>query len=161
MISNSTRQEPSATLFRKSKILSVYSVNTLLTCVFMFKFIYHRQNFPDTFHNFFLLLSDIHSSSMRQSKDFHLPYCRTSNRYFFIIFRGPRLWNSLNTTVKSSSSLITFKTIFKNILYLNRILCDWVCITPLAHLKCSNFCFDYFFFSFFFSCFFAIHVFFV
>ncbi len=98
MISNFTSQKPFAPLFRKFKLLSVFSVNTLQTCKFMYKFITHKQDLSDTFNNYFLLSSDIHSF---QRGAYPLSFYRTCNHQFSIKFSGPQLCNSLDRSLKS------------------------------------------------------------
>ncbi len=110
MISNSTNQAPSAPLFSKFKLLSIFSINRFQTCLFMFKFIHYKQDIPGTFHKFFLLSSDIHSYPVRGLKNFHLPLCRTSSHKSFIKFHGPQLWNSLDRSLKLISSYKMFRT---------------------------------------------------
>ncbi len=111
-----------------------------LTCLFMFKFIYHKQNLPDTFHIFFFY----HQTFILIQQDVLriFTYCRTTNHQFFIKFRGPHLWNSLNPTLKSSPSLTTFKSDLTKCLLSNSLFSNWV-HTPHAHLKYLNFCPDY------------------
>lgn len=109
MISN-TNQAPSAPLFSKFKLLSIFSINILQTCLFMFNFIHYKQDISGTFQKFFLLSSDIHSYSVRGQKNFHLPLYRTSSHKFFIKFHGPQIWNSLERSLKLLSSYKMFRT---------------------------------------------------
>ena len=100
---------PSAPLFMKYSLLSIDKVNVFQTCLFMFKFKNCKQDIPFSFHNFFQVTSDIHSYPTRQRDDFNLPLCRTSKHQRFIKFRGPQLWSSLDTSLKSSLSVPIFK----------------------------------------------------
>ena len=72
--------------------------------------IYPYLTFQALFISFFLLSSDFHSYSVRGLKNFHLPLCRTSSHKSFIKFHGPRLWNSLDRSLKLISSYKTFRT---------------------------------------------------
>lgn len=116
----SNRLEPSAPLFKKLNILSVSEVNSLQTCIFMYKCLYEKQNLPNVFNNFFSTNSDIHSYVTRQSNDLHIPYCRTTLSQFTIRYRGPTLWNAINPVLKKSPSLSLFKTNYKKILITNK-----------------------------------------
>ena len=109
MISHSNRYEPSAPLFVKYSLLPIDKVNVLQTCLFMYKFKNCKDNIPSSFHNFLHFISDIHSYPTRQRDDYDSVFCRTSKHQSFITFRGPHLWNSLNTSLKTSVSLSIFK----------------------------------------------------
>ena len=108
----SDRDEPSAPLFKKLNILSVSEVNSLQICIFVYKCIYDHHNLPNGFNSFFSFNSDIHSYVTRQSKDLHVPYCRTSLRQFSVRYRGANLWNAIDPRLKESS-LLVFKANYK------------------------------------------------
>ena len=115
LATSSDRFEPSAPLFKKLNILSVSEVNSLQICIFVYKCIYDQCNLPNGFNSFFSFNSDIHSYVTRQSKDLHVPYCRTSLRQFSIRFRGANLWNAADPMLKGSS-LLVFKANYKKML---------------------------------------------
>ncbi len=73
LISHSTRYAPSAPLFVKYQLLSVDKMNTYLTCLFIHKFIYRKQDLPITFHKFFIPITDIHSHQTRLVYSYRLP----------------------------------------------------------------------------------------
>ena len=61
----------------------------------------------------------IHGYSTRQANDFHLPKNRThfGNRTF--MFTGPKMWNSLDCSLKQARNLDSFKYKLKK-LFLER-----------------------------------------
>ena len=116
MISFSNRYEPSAPLFVKYSLLPIDKVNILQTCLFMYTFKNCIHDIPSSFHSFFHFVSEIHSYPTRQKDDFDPTFCHTSKHQSFITFRGPQLWNSLDTSLKSSLSLPIFKKHLKKYL---------------------------------------------
>ena len=77
--------------------------------IFMYK--YHYQLLPLVFQNFFDALTSIHSYNTRQAskKSYYIPKARTNYGIFNIRFQGPKVWNSIDESFKSLTSLKKFK----------------------------------------------------
>lgn len=118
-ISHSNRYAPSAPLYNKFKVLPIDKVNIYQTCLFMHKFIYRKQDLPDSFQSLFIPISHVHSFQTRHSNNtFVLPYTRTTRHQFNISFRGPKLWSDLSPSLRSMSSYSVFKKHLKRLLLL-------------------------------------------
>ncbi len=113
MISQSTRHELSAPLFRKYSIWSIHKLSVFHSDLFTHKFINNKQDLPETFHNFYILSSHIHSYQTRHSNGLHLLFCRTSSHQFNISFRGPKVWNDLPLFLRLTSQS-SFKRLLKS-----------------------------------------------
>lgn len=100
---------PSAPLFKKLNILSIYDINALQSCILIYKYIHLPNLFPRSFNQFFTLNSQIHSYNTRQIDKLHPPFCRTTHSQFSITHRGSLLWNNHLHIAKISSSLSNFK----------------------------------------------------
>ena len=119
MISHSHRYAPSEPLFRKYCILPIDKVNIYQTHLFIHKFINKKEDLPDTFQNFFIFTTDVHSHETRYSIfGLFLPSIRTKSHQFNIRFRGPRLWSDLSLPLRSISTLPVFKKTLKEHLVL-------------------------------------------
>jgi len=110
-ISNSHYRSHTRPLFVNYNILTVDDIYTLELGVFMYK--YSISNLPKAFNNFFTKRSDIHEYKTRHVNDLNL----TKNKKAFsdrgIRTNGPRLWNSLKSTIKMSKSVNQFRNKFK------------------------------------------------
>ncbi len=118
-ISHSNRYAPSAPLYNKFKVLPIDKVNIYQTCLLMHKFIYRKQDLPDSFQSLFTPISHVHSFQTRHSNNnLLLPYTRTTRHQFNISFRGPKLWSDLSPSLRSMSSYSAFKKHLKRLLLL-------------------------------------------
>ena len=115
LITNSHYMSPSLPLFIKLKIIPVYDLIKLNTCIFMFKF--HKNLLPSVFNNMFQTNSSIHNYPTRQRLNLHHPLCRSTSLYNSISFVGVREWNSLNHDLKSSSTITRFKSMYKKSIF--------------------------------------------
>ena len=77
---------------------------------------YCSNELPNVFSSMFTKNSSIHKYPTRQSNSLHLPLTRTlfANRTFN--FTGPKLWNSLDQSLKEPQKLQTFKQKYRKIL---------------------------------------------
>ena len=107
---------PSAPLFKKLNLLTIFDINILQTCLFIFKFTFLPESLPKPFDNFFTSNSQIHSHFTRQADNLHPPFKRTTLSQFALSYRGTQLWNIHLKTAKISSSLNNFKSKLKSIL---------------------------------------------
>ena len=99
----------SAPLFSKLKILSIYNINIVQSCTFLFKVQYQGHILPDHFQQYFQKNSNIHSRTTRQSILLHTPLCHTTRGQFSIKYKGVILWNKYIHLIDSSPSLPIYK----------------------------------------------------
>lgn len=109
IMSNSNRSSSSAPLFIKYNILTIFNVNIYCINIFMYKYVNMINIMPRAFNNFFMYSSDVHAYSTRRCKDFYLPFCRTTANQSTLKYRGPSLWNHLDPTLKTKTTLNSFK----------------------------------------------------
>ena len=62
---------------------------------------------------------DIHdyNTSTRNASDYQYPRIRTTSMRNSVFFKGPEVWNSLPTEIKSSQSLDVFKYKYKRFFF--------------------------------------------
>ena len=104
-------------LFYEKKILKVQELYKYHLGQFMHK--YSKNELPHIFSDMFIRNNTVHNYPTRLSKSLHLPLTRTlfANRIF--TFTGPKLWNSLDESMKQPQSLPTFKHKLKTMLLNN------------------------------------------
>ena len=111
LICNTSYRSHTNVLFRENRILKINDLYRFQLGQFMYNI--HKNSTPNVFKNMFLKNNTIHNYSTRQANDFHLPKSRTNfaNRNF--MFTGPKLWNSLDNSLREACSLNTFRYRFK------------------------------------------------
>ena len=107
VITNSLYQTHSAPLFLQLKVLDIIKVNTFHIARFMF--LYHNRLLPISLLNLFVTNNQIHSHDTRNANSYRPHSCRTNIRQFMILYQGPKIWNSLPSTMKHINSLSLFK----------------------------------------------------
>ena len=100
-------------IFKRLKVLKIDDIHTYLTAIFMYK--YTTNLLPSSFVNFFSYNANIHSYPTRHSRDFHLNNPKTLLAHKSIRHHGPDIWNSLPETLKSRTSLYSFKATAKTL----------------------------------------------
>ena len=70
---------------------------------------------PPYFSSVFCI-NDVHSYNTRFATKYHITVHRTSLLHHTIHIAGPILWNSLDSNIKSVTSLNTFRRRLKNLL---------------------------------------------
>ena len=110
-------QSHTSPLFKKFNLLKLPDIVHLYTAVFMHQF--HKGNLPEKFNNYFTLVSNQHSYNTRLASKatFILPLVRTNYGLFNIRFCGPKVWNSIEESLKSLSTF-SFKKKLKQQLIL-------------------------------------------
>ena len=110
-------QSHTSPLFKKCNLLKLPDIVYLYTAVFMHQF--HKGNLPEKFNNYFTLVSNQHSYNTRLASKatFILPLVRTNYGLFNIRFCGPKVWNSIEESLKSLSKF-SFKKKLKQQLIL-------------------------------------------
>ena len=97
-------------LFANLQILDVFSIYSVQVSSFMYL---HHDALPISFTQIFHTGNQIHHYSTRYS-DFYRPQtCRTNIKKNSILFRGPRIWNSLPSNIKNAPAFNIFKRVIK------------------------------------------------
>ena len=109
LATSSNYLSPSAPLFKKLNLLSIYDINILQSCIFIYKYIHLPHLLPESFMYFFTINSQIHSHNTRHAIKLHTPFCRTSQCQFSFTYRSSLIWNSYYHLTKTSTSLTNFK----------------------------------------------------
>ena len=83
----------------------------ICTAVFMFKF--HNSLLPSTFNSFFVPVNEIHNYNTRlsSSQSYALSKSRTNYGIYNIRFQGPKIWNSIDIKIKTSSLAVLKKNL--------------------------------------------------
>jgi hypothetical protein len=105
-------------LFRKLHILNIYDLCRMQILTFVFKSC--NGLLPINYSNYFTLNKDMHNYSTRSNKNYNLyrTHAYKSCRVNALVNRGPKYWNSLPVSLKSTTSLRIFKRHLKNHLIL-------------------------------------------
>ncbi len=99
-------------LFQKLAILSIYDLCQTQILTYVYKSI--NLLLPKHTTKYFRRTSDIHSYDTRGHKhDLYIQNAEKSCRYNSIICRGPKYWNKIPYSIRSSPSLGFFKTCLK------------------------------------------------
>ena len=101
-------------LFYKHNSLKISDIYLLQLGIFMYKL--NSNNLPQSICSLFTKNINIHDHFTRQCNEFHQSFARTTLSYRTIKHEGPRLWYSLDSNLKSTSTLIFFKRKFKDLL---------------------------------------------
>ena len=77
---------------------------------------YHHNLLPSSFRDLFLSSYPVHQYETRLASQYRPHFCRTNIKQFSILYRGPKIWNSLPVSLISSPSIFVFKKKLKNYL---------------------------------------------
>ena len=118
---NSHPRAHSAPLFASLNTLTLTDINKLHTGIFMFKFT--NNLLPHSFTSFFTSLQNTYRYSTRahNKHNLFLPFTRTSFSISTLRFHGPRLWNTLDESLRGQLSVGGFKRLFKRSLISNYV----------------------------------------
>ena len=114
IITFSSYRDHSTPLFKLTNILKLTDLIYFQTAIFMYKF--HHRMLPSLFDNYFTEISKTHNYSTRlsQKKSYCLPKIRTNYGIYNIRYQGPKVWNSINKTLRDEMHISTFKTKLKS-----------------------------------------------
>ena len=98
-----------APLFSQLKVLDIFSINSFSVATFMYS--YHHNLLPNSFHDLFLSSNQVHQYETRLASQYRPHFCRTNIKQFSILYRGPKIWNSLPVSLINSPSISVFKKI--------------------------------------------------
>ena len=117
VICNAPFLATSKPLFNQLQLLSIFELYQLRLAMFMYSC--HKEILPSSLTRYFSFNYETHSYFTRSSNDFYIPFVRTTTSQNTIYYAGPKLWNSLPASLKSSCSLNVFKMQFKERLLQN------------------------------------------
>ena len=90
--------------------------NRITYHIAIFMFLCFNGKLPNFLANSFCLNMDIHDYNTRNALDYQYPRIRTTSMRNSVFVKGPEVWNSLPTEIKSSQSLDVFKYKYKRFL---------------------------------------------
>lgn len=114
IITMSDYRSPSASLFKKLKILPIYELVTFNTIIFIYSSL--NNLIPKSNDNLFVFNSELHPYNTRQGNKLHIPFFKTTVGLQSVISTGLKKWNELPPDIKSSRTLNRFKAISKSML---------------------------------------------
>ena len=103
-------------LFAQLNILTLKDINNLLTGIVIYKSV--NGVLPRTSSSFYLFTSvhNIHKHHTRSHNNLFLPFTRTSYSIHTLRHYVPRLWNSIDLSITTKSSVSQFKASYTNLL---------------------------------------------
>ena len=107
IITNSKWNAHSRPIFAHCNILPLDNLSNFYVACFMYRCLHNLL--PAYFCDMFTINANIHLHNTRQKNNLHIVSHRLNTRKFTIRFQGPLIWNSINTDIRNSNSLFTFK----------------------------------------------------
>src|ERR1043165_7203578 len=104
----------SSPLFKSLNLLSINNLYRHQLATLMYR---HQSGLlPSIFKNFFSTNSDLHHYNTRKKQDYQSAIFRIAARSSSVRIMGPKLWNSIDPSMRSARSLSSFKYAFKSLL---------------------------------------------
>ena len=107
IINHASYREPSNPLFYNCNVLKVHDLYSLQLGSLM-----HQLNInklPKSIHSLFMKNEEVHHYFTRQTKEFHYSYARTTFSKTTVKHEGPRLWKSIDMSLKNIARTSIFK----------------------------------------------------
>jgi len=105
VITNSSYNSHTKTLFHNLNVLTINQIRQVQTYDFMFR--YERNLLPSAFNSFFP--TALLTTQTRSNRTYICPYPRTNTRKFSIGYQGPLLWNNLPNSIKTATGFSQYK----------------------------------------------------
>ena len=102
-----------ASLFSQLKVLSILSINSFTVSTFTYS--YHHSLLPSSFRDLFLSINQVPQYETRLASQHRPHFCRPNIKQFSVLYRGPKIWNSLPISLISSPSIFVFLKILKEL----------------------------------------------
>ena len=115
LITNSQPLTHTNPLFKKLKLLTIYDINTFVTCSFMFSYL--NDLLPKFLDNCFKDNKSMNTYNTRQNTNLFIPNYKYNFSRNTVKYVGPTLWNGLPVSLKCTSSLSNFKKKGVNSIY--------------------------------------------
>lgn len=93
--------------FTENNLLNIFQVNLFQIGLFMYK--YSNSTLPQSFNDFFLKSSDVHTHFLRSSNFFRPEFAHTTLKTFSIKCSGPRTYSIIPVSIQASESFSLFK----------------------------------------------------
>ena len=119
IINSTSFREHSSPLFYHCKTLKVGDIYKSQLGTLMHQL--HNNNLPNLINSMFIWNDQIHHHFTRQCSEFHRSYSRTKLLSKTVKHEGPKLWSTLDPSLKNTANLSLFKRKFKTFL-LNKYL---------------------------------------
>ena len=105
IITKSSFNSHTKSLFYDLKILNIDQIRYVQTCEFMYQ--YDNNLLPDAFQSFFTPVTS--SIATRSNRTYMSTYARTNTRKFTMQYQGPLTWNNLPRDIQGVTNLSHFK----------------------------------------------------
>ena len=115
IISHSTYREHTSPIFYATRCLKLKDLIHLKTAVFMYNVTHMRA--PSVIENMFKQNIDVHSHNTRIKESLHKPECHCKLRSKAMPLNGVAIWNRLEVGLKSVTTSIHFKKVFKDMVF--------------------------------------------
>jgi hypothetical protein len=112
VITSSSYTEHAQPIMNRLSVFTVCDIYRLQLYLFMYK--YFKGLLPKSITISFDLCHSIHQYNTRNCNKIYLYRCSTKKRQSSISYRGIKLWNNLDTALKESVSLASFKSKIKD-----------------------------------------------
>ena len=119
-------------LFKELNLLKCVDIVNLYTAIFMLQ--YSQDYLPPDFDGLFTSINSkhLHKTRLASTFNYSLPLVRTNYGRFNITFSGPKIWNSLDESLKILSKY-SFKKKFKE-----QLITDWFVLVKICILFYSK-----------------------
>ena len=97
----------SSPIFYSLNTLNIFYINKYLICIFMYRYV--NNTIPISFKDMFQYNSDVHSHFTRNSMQFRPKKLHSSLDVKSLRFTGPKLFNTIDDSIKNISSFTGFK----------------------------------------------------
>ena len=98
-------------LFHQHNLLNIYDINKVQVGCFMYK--HTHKMLPKVFNDLFQCKANVHNYRTRQCNMLRIPFVRLTKSQFSICVHGPNVWNHINSKLKTSNTLMTFRKLLK------------------------------------------------
>jgi hypothetical protein len=98
-------------LFKSLNLLTIFDLHKLQLATFMYR--HQSQSLPTIFNDYFSTNASVHGYNTRSRFNLRSAICKTNVRQFSARIAGPKLWNSIDRSIRNQSSLSSFKKAYK------------------------------------------------
>ena len=117
ILQNKPRKTHTADLYKSYNTLPIPLLFNFQVLTLIHKTYHHSSKLPDTFSDYFIMNSTVHTHHTRSSRDLHLKTVTTTSGTKALKFKGVNLWNRLPNHLKSIESTTGFKNKLKKHLF--------------------------------------------
>ena len=114
LCTNSEYSSHTKHIFHTLNTLNIYDLNKLQTGLFMYRF--ENNTLPISFQDFFMKNNATHNYNTRSASQLKLIRPNLNINKYSIKYSGSKLWNSLDSELKNSKTINSFKSNYKKTL---------------------------------------------